>query len=250
MKSILVIGAHPDDETMLTGGTLALLAGQGMAVHLVCATRGEGGELGEPPVAVRAEIGPAREAEMRCAAEALGAASVGFLGYVDPLIGPDDELFAFEADLTTLAAQIRAMIRDTGADVLLTHGRDGEYGHPAHRLVHEAVMLAARHSADPPLVYSFAAEVPGIEDHLWNVSDPAHLALDVRPWLDAKEAAALCHISQHALFLRNHPGESIRGALRTTESFHRHLPPVEAGAPQDDFADLLRAAGAWTPDVG
>lgn len=250
MKSILVVVAHPDDETMLTGGTLALLAGQGMAVHLVSATRGEGGDLGDPPVATRSAIGAAREAEMRCAAEALGTASIRFLDYVDPLIGPDDELFAFEADLPTLAAQLRAFIHDTKADVLITHGRDGEYGHPAHRLVHEVVMLAARGAAHRPLVYSFAAAVPGIEDRLWNASDPAHLVLDVGPWLDAKEAAARCHVSQHALFLRHHPGESFREALRTTESFHRHLPPAEASGPHDAFADLLRAAGAWTPRAG
>jgi LmbE family N-acetylglucosaminyl deacetylase len=148
-----------------------------------------------------------------------------------------------------LVGQIRGAIRSAEADVVLTHGRDGEYGHPAHQLLHRATYQGVRHSTRSPLFYTFAASVPGIEDHIWNESDPAHLALDVRPWLDAKEAAALCHITQHALFRRRRKAETVREVLRTVESFHRHLPPVEEGYPQDPFADLLRAAGAWMPAV-
>ncbi len=247
MKSVLMIGAHPDDETMLTGGTLALFSSQGVQVHILCATRGEGGELGEPPVCSRDEVAAVREGELRCAARELGAAGVTFLGYVDPLVGPDEELYPFEVDFDTLAGQIRAVIRELRPDVALTHGQDGEYGHPAHQLLHQATRAAVAQTAHPPLLYSFAAKVPGIEDRIWNESDPAHLALDVRPWLDAKERAAWCHVTQHGLFRRNHPGESMRELLRTTEGFHRHYPPVMEGPPRDAFADLLRAAGAWTP---
>lgn len=251
MYSILVLGAHPDDETMLAGGTLALLSSRGWQVHIVAATRGEGGEMGDPPICHREELGAIREQELRCAARALGAASVAFLGYVDPTVGPDEELYPFEADFGRLAGQIQATIREVRADVVLTHGQDGEYGHPAHRLVHEATAAAIAHLSDPPLFYTFAAHVTGIDDHLWNESDPAHLALDIRPWLDEKEAAAHCHLTQHPLFLRNHPNETVREALRKTETFHRHHPPLEPGEPwHDPFADLLRAAGAWMPEHG
>lgn len=249
MKSVLVIGAHPDDETMLTGGTLALLSSQGIDVHILCATRGEGGELGDPPVCERSEVSVVRERELRCAAEQLGAASVRLLDYIDPLIGPDEELYPFEADFDTLAGQLRSAIRDVRADMVLTHGRDGEYGHPAHQLLHQATRFAVRYASRAPLFYTFAAKVPGIEDHIWNESEPAHLALDVRPWLDAKEAAAQCHVTQHALFKRRRNAETIREVLRTTESFYRHHPPVNEGYPQDLFADLLRAAGAWMPSA-
>lgn len=249
MKSILVVGAHPDDETMLTGGTLALLASRGVRVHILCATRGEGGELGDPPLCERSELGAVRERELRCAAAALGAASVSFLDYVDPLVGPDEALYPFEADFGTLVGQIGHAIGEMQADAVLTHGRDGEYGHPAHQLIHEAVRAAVMQAVPRPLFYSFAASVPGIDDRLWNQSDPAHLALDVRPWLDAKEAAARCHTTQHALFLRRHPGKALREVLRTVEGFHRHYPPVEDGCPRDPFADLLRAAGAWMPSL-
>jgi LmbE family N-acetylglucosaminyl deacetylase len=247
LKSVLVVSAHPDDETMLLGGTIALLTGMGVPVHLLCATRGEGGEQGEPPLAPRTELGALRERELRCAAAALGIATVDILGYVDPLVGPDDELYPFQADFPTLTAQIRSAIRRVEADLVLSHGSDGEYGHPAHQLMHRATLAAVQASARSPLLYTFAACVPGIDDHIWNESEMAHLALDVRPWLDVKEAAALCHKSQNALFKRRRNLETVREALRTTESFHRYLPALNEGYPQDPFADLLRAAGAWMP---
>jgi LmbE family N-acetylglucosaminyl deacetylase len=248
MKTLLCIVAHPDDETITAAGTLALLTGQGIVAHIICATRGEGGELGQPPVCTREELPAVREAELRCAAQAIGASGVTFLDYVDPLIGQDEELFAFEADFDTLAAQLQALIRLHAPTLVLTHGGDGEYGHPAHILTHRAVRAALERLSDPPLLYTFAARVPNMEDHLWNQNEPAHLALDVRPWLDAKEAAAQCHKTQHALFMRKKNARTLRDALRTVEAYHCHLPRVEEGeSPRDAFADLLRAAGAWVP---
>lgn len=249
IRSVLALGAHPDDETILAGGTLALLSSRGAAVHLRAATRGEGGEVGDPPLCARPEVGRLRERELQEAGRALGAASVGVLGYVDPLVGEDEELYPFEADFDELAARVMETIRTTRAEVVLTHGRDGEYGHPAHRLLHRAVRAAVEALGEPPLMYSWAARVPGIPDHLWNESDPAHLALDVRPWLDAKAQAALAHRSQNQLFVRRHPGKTLREALRTVEGYHRHLPPAEDAPPRDAFADLLRAAGAWEPSA-
>ncbi len=248
IQSLVFFGAHPDDETMLIGGTLAMLASRGVRVHIVCATRGEGGEIDPACDATRETLGAVREAELRCAARALGAASVDILGYVDPLIGEDEALFPFEVDFDTLTRQIADLCRRYEADVVLTHGADGEYGHPAHTLMHQAARRAM--SALPPrtLFYSGAAAVPGIEDHIWNQSEPAHLALDVRPWLDIKERAALCHCTQHALFKRRRNLKTVREALRTVESVRRHLPPLDAGEPPDDaFAAMLRAAGAWQP---
>jgi N-acetylglucosamine malate deacetylase 2 len=249
MNSVLIIGAHPDDETMLAGGVIALLAERGLAVHLLCATRGEGGEAGDPPLCAQSELGAVREAELRCAVQALGARSLRLLNYVDPVVGPDEELFPFEADFNTLAAEIQQAIRQVEADGVISHGPEGEYGHPAHQLIHRAAHAAIERLDPAPFFYSFAAQVPGNEDRIWNKNTPAHLALDVRPWLDAKEAAALCHRTQHALFTRHHPGKTVREALRTLEAFHRHLPPVDEPPPADPFADLLLAAGAWTPEI-
>lgn len=247
LRSAVAFFAHPDDETILAGGMIALLVQQGIPVHIVCATRGEGGEAGEPPVVSRRELlGAAREAELRCAVRALGA-TVTVLNYVDPTIGPDEALYPFECDFNTLARQFADITRQQRADLVLTHGSDGEYGHPAHQLVHQAVLRAIPATLPKTLVYTLAALVPEIEDRLWNTSEPAHLALDIRPWSAAKIAAMECHVSQHALFKRRRQLQTVREALRTVESVRRAWPDTHGEPPRDDFARLLRTAGAWTP---
>ncbi len=250
LRGVLFVGAHPDDETVMAGGTLALLHALGVTTHVLCVTDGRGGESGTVPEAdtpqARAVV---REQELRCAAAALGVESLTLLGYEDPVIGPGDELYGFAADADTLAGQIATVIRLTSAQVVLTHGSDGEYGHPAHVQVHDAVLRAVREQRPDVIVYGVAGRVPAIEDRLWNQSDPAHLALDITPWAEAKLAAMTCHRTQHELFKRRRKLAEVREALRTVESVHRHWPTLPAGtAPDDAFAVLLRGAGAWQPD--
>ena len=84
MASILVISAHPDDETLFAGGTLAMYAEQEHSVYVLETTRGEGGEVGEPPLATRDTIAVVREQEVRKAALSLGAKDIFFLPFVDP----------------------------------------------------------------------------------------------------------------------------------------------------------------------
>lgn len=254
--SVLCLVAHPDDETILTGGVLAMLAARGAAVHVACATRGEGGELGEPPVCERAQLGEVREAEMVCAVGKLKGKSLTFLGYVDPAVGPasrDDptgRLYPFEADLTVFAGQIAASVKQHGAQVVLTHGSNGEYGHPAHLLVHTAARIAVESFAveggAAPGLYSFAAMYA---DHpyprLADADDPAHFVVDVTPWLDAKEAAALCHTTQTSLFIRRRSEAAgrpltVREVLLTREGLRRHWPP--AGPLDDPLARFLQMA--------
>jgi LmbE family N-acetylglucosaminyl deacetylase len=248
LRSVVCFFAHPDDETVLAGGITAMLTRCGIPVHIVCCTRGEGGEMGDPPVVQKQELlGKAREAELLCAAQALGA-SVQILDYVDPLIGPDDVLSAFEHDPDTLALEFLEIARHRQADLILTHGHDGEYGHPAHQAVNYAVMRAFPRMMPDTLIYTVAALVPDIEDRLWNKSEPAHYALDIRPWGAAKLAAMECHVSQHALFKRRKKLEAVRDALRTVESVRRQHPPVrDPEPPEDEFASLLRTVGAWSP---
>ncbi len=247
LRSVVYFFAHPDDETILAGGIITLMAQQHINVHVVCCTRGEGGELGEPPVVSRRELlGTAREKELRCAAQTLGA-SLTVLDYIDPVIGPDEVLTAFETDFDTLTRQFVDIARQYRADLILTHGSDGEYGHPAHQLVHRAVLRGIPHAMPNALVYTAAALVPDIEDRLWNKSEPAHLALDIRPWAETKLAAMECHVSQHALFKRRKELKTVREALRTVESVRRQRPETHGEPPKDVFAALLRTAGAWEP---
>ena len=80
---LLAVLAHPDDETFGMGGTLALYARRGVNVHLVCATRGEVGEVAPHFLENFQSIGDLREHELRCAAQKLGLSSVDFLDYRD-----------------------------------------------------------------------------------------------------------------------------------------------------------------------
>ena len=160
MPTILTIIAHPDDETMLSGGALALLARAGAEVHYLCATRGEGGEVGEPPRCTREELGTVREGEMRCAVQTLGGMRVEFLEYVDPLVGENDVLYPYTNDFEGLVAKISEHLKRLQPEVVISHGSSGEYGHPAHILTHLAVRKAIEKLGDQaPMLYTFEGEV-------------------------------------------------------------------------------------------
>jgi LmbE family N-acetylglucosaminyl deacetylase len=247
IRSVVCFFAHPDDETVMAGGIIALLTQQRIPVHIVCATRGEGGESGTEAGNVPRELlGQVREAELHAAARHLGA-SAQCLNYVDPTVGLDDVLYPFAAEFDTLAQQFMSIARQRQASLILTHGADGEYGHPAHKLVNRAVLHGVRHLLPRVLTYTIAAQVPNIEDRLWNTSEPAHLALDIRPWAEAKVAAMESHRTQHSLFKRRKNLKTVREALRTIESVRRQWPETHGEAPDDAFTQLLRAAGAWEP---
>jgi LmbE family N-acetylglucosaminyl deacetylase len=246
MLKILVIIAHPDDETMLSGGALALLTKAGADVYYLCATRGEGGEVGEPPVCARDNLGAAREAEMRCAVQTLGGKGVDFLDYIDPLVGENEKLHPYTDDFDGLVTDLLTHIQQLQPDALITHGSNGEYGHPAHWLTNQAVNKAVKIlGADAPMLYTFSAAFPEHpRPRLVNEDDPAHIVLDITSVLQQKSDAALCHQSQNALFVRR---SSIRAGRPLTvpevvmkvEGLHRVYPPVN-GAVDDAIARTLK----------
>jgi LmbE family N-acetylglucosaminyl deacetylase len=260
---ILTIFAHPDDETMLTGGTLALLARAGAEMDYLCATRGEGGELGEPSTCSRDEIGRVREQELICAIQALGGGNLTFLNYTDPLVGENEELYPYTDDFDGLVEQISDHIYEIQPDAILTHGANGEYGHPGHILTHQAVRVAVEKirpgrflrstpnrvrgetsQVSPVLLYTFCADFPGHpRPRHANPDNPAHLILDVTPVMAQKEKAAYCHRSQNALFVRRGSQQAgyrltVPETLLKVESLHRLYPPVN-NLPEDALTDLL-----------
>lgn len=243
---ILAFFAHPDDETVLSGGALALLARSGAHVHFLCATRGEGGETGEPPLCSEAELGRVREQELICATKNLGGSSLTLLDYIDPRVGPDQQLYAYTQDLTLLAGQVAATIRQFKAGAVITHGSNGEYGHPAHLLTHQAARIAVESFGEQaPLLYTVAAAFPEHpRPRIVNRDDPAHLILDITPVLPEKTQAALCHRTQHALFVRRPSREagrqlSVPDVIQRVESLHRLVPPVNSQV-EDELAGLLK----------
>jgi LmbE family N-acetylglucosaminyl deacetylase len=216
MPGLVLAGAHPDDE-LFAAGLLAALAERSVEVHLLCLTRGEGGTTGKPPVTTRENLGAFREAELHASAAVLGARSVEVLGYVDPI--PEGGVTkAPDADPDHLAAQVAETLRRQGAEAVLTHGSNGDYGHPAHRLMHAAVRQAVGLLGDEaPVFYTFNAAAPEVD--VWggmNADDPADLVLDVTPWLATKVRAFEAHVSQRELWVK--PG----GAATVEEYARRH----------------------------
>ena len=145
--------AHPDDESIFTGGTIARLARDGWVVVLVVAT---GGELGLPPVAGGAAPvvfgdGPGtserRMAETRRAAGLLGVARVEFFGYHDSGMLGDPANHAagsfWTADTEAVARRLAVLLTDAGAAALVVYDEAGIYGHPDHVQVHRAGVRAA-----------------------------------------------------------------------------------------------------------
>lgn len=246
--NVIAFFAHPDDETMLVGGTLALLAQSGLQVHYLCATRGEGGEVGEPPLCAVDELGQKRGREMACAVQNLGGSSLTFLGHTDPRTGPKDELYAFSEDMDLLTDQITAYIQKFNAGVVITHGSNGEYGHPGHLFSHNAARAAIQSvngSRPELLLYTVSAVFP---DHpkprLANLDDQAHLVIDVTSVLRKKTAAAMCHETQHALFVRRSSREagyqlSVPEVIMPIESLHRAY-PIVVEEPEDALAEALK----------
>lgn len=224
---VLVIAAHPDDEAVFAGGMIAKYASEGHEVSILLTTRGEGGEMGEPPLCPRDELGHFREREARAAVAALGAQEVRFLPFCDPVVGPDDTLYHIDATLEDFSTAIAEIIHSLRPEVVITHGSGGEYGHPQHIFTHQAVFDALRqqretHDWQPREVLTWGAAYPNPEKerHI-NKHDSADLVLDVTPWLEQKIAALDAHRSQHGLFFRKNPGKTIAEIPGRKESFHR-----------------------------
>jgi LmbE family N-acetylglucosaminyl deacetylase len=243
---ILAAFAHPDDETRFFGGTLPMLASKGARVHILIATRGEGGEVGEPPLCTQKQLGEIREKEMQCAADALGASSLTFLDYTDPAVSDEGEVFAFDAELDTLASQILAAAQKIGAQVIISHGSNGEYGHPAHKLMHQAVKRI-RKMDQSMVLYSVSAIYDNHpKPRLANQDDHADFVLNIQPWYSSKLDATICHQTQHALFVRRASKAagrqmSLAEVTCDEESLHR-MWPTEKSDLDDPLANFLRTS--------
>jgi LmbE family N-acetylglucosaminyl deacetylase len=152
--TLMAAFAHPDDESFGLGGTLA---GYGhdpnVRVILVCATRGEAGEISDPKLATHERLGEVRERELRCACELLGVDDLYFLGYRDSGMAgaaenQDPRALAM-ADPEEAVGRIVAHIRRERPDVLVTFDETGGYGHPDHVAIHHHAQAAFVAAADP-----------------------------------------------------------------------------------------------------
>lgn len=145
-KVMLVVLAHPDDESFGTGGTLALYARRGVEVHLVCATRGEAGMMAEDCLEGYESTADRRMAELRCASTVLGLTGLYFLGYRDSgMPGSPDNAHPqalINAPTEQVASQVATYIRSLHPQVVITFDPIGGYKHPDHIAIHQATVRA------------------------------------------------------------------------------------------------------------
>lgn len=137
---LLAVFAHPDDESMGMGGTLAKYSAEGVETHLVCASRGEGGWFGPEEQNPGPErLGQIREGELRNAVKVLGMTGLFFLDYIDGHVD--------EADPQEIIGKIVTHIRRIQPQVVVTFSHDGIYGHPDHiaigQFTNAAIVCAA-----------------------------------------------------------------------------------------------------------
>jgi len=157
-KKMLVVFAHPDDETVVSG-TIAMAVEKGWRVQLVSATRGEAGEINVPGLATRETLGDAREKELLCACSVLGIEKVHFLDYCDSgMAGSPENRRAssyINASENEVVAKLLSIIKEFTPDIIITFEPYGIYGHPDHIAVSKHTTAAFHESgANGILMYS------------------------------------------------------------------------------------------------
>lgn len=251
MGTLVLFHAHPDDESITTGGTAARAAAEGHRVVLVVATGGEHGEV-PPDLAPGEELADRRAKETACSAATLGIHRVEFLGYADSGMNgweQNGHHAAFhQAPLDEAAERLAAILRDEAATVLTCYDWHGGYGHPDHRKVHEVGHRAAELAGTPHVYeatmnrdevmrFAEAARAAGepMEFDPNNTDDgepfgtpEAQLttAVDVSAYVAVKRASIRCHASQvtDSSFFLQMPDEAFAFAFGTEWFVHRGAP--------------------------
>jgi len=259
--TLLAVLAHPDDESLGVGGTLARYAATGVEVHLVTATRGDAGrwrgvrpgETGHPGAQA---LGAIRASELREAAAALGVKEVSLLEH------PDGRLDAVEP--RQAIAGIVRHLRRVRPDVVVTFGPDGIYGHPDHIAISQFTTAAVMAAADPAFTFdgTQAAGSPHAVRKLYYLAWPASTwaayeaaigsptstidgvsrralpwpdwaittVVDTRAFWPLVSTAIACHVSQVSAYERlTHVTPEHHEALWGTQSFYRAFSLVNGG---------------------
>ena len=268
MATLVAFHAHPDDECISTGGTLARASAEGHRVVLVVATNGDFGETPDD-LAEGESLVDRRRIELDRSAAALGIHRVAWLGYKDSGMtgwdqNADPESF-WQADVDEAAQRLAAILTEESADAVTTYDWHGNYGHPDHIQVHRVGHRAAELAGTPAVfeatmnrdhivkMMAAARELgtpvtePGADGEAqdFDPSGPADdgnpfgmaedeltLAVDVTPYLAAKRESMRCHRSQitDTSFFLEMP-EEVFALSFGTEWFIKKgdRPPLKAG---------------------
>ncbi|HET9720764.1 MAG TPA: PIG-L deacetylase family protein [Solirubrobacteraceae bacterium] len=210
MTRLLVITAHPDDEVLIAGGTLAACAEAGITAGVICLTDGELGPIADPALASRETLGEVRRAELDAACRTLG------VEWCECLEGDDGALRWTEGP--SIAQQLAQRLERHRPEVVLTFGPDGLYWHDDHiaafELAREAVRLAryevclyrAIWAKDEMTQFALELQQRGLLGDLWGLEPEdfgveeedreGELVLDVSRQCARKLAALRCHRTQ------------------------------------------------------
>jgi LmbE family N-acetylglucosaminyl deacetylase len=251
MATVLFFHAHPDDECILTGGTMAKLAAAGHRVVLVTATRGEQGEVAPGFLPEGETLGERRTAELQAAADVLGVSRLEFLGYIDSgMMGEptnDAEGCFWRADVDEAASRLAAILGEEAAAVLVVYDDHGGYGHPDHIQVHRVGVRAGEMAATPSLYEATIdrdrvarmireAREQGMTDGPdMDIDEQSEFGVrateittrvDVSDHVMAKRQAMRCHRSQipDDTFWLTMPEEQFRMAFCEEQYIHRGQP--------------------------
>lgn len=258
--SLLVVMAHPDDESLACGATIARAAAAGVRVTIASLTRGDAGPTADLAAAAdasrsasaAADLGARRTRELEAAAEVLGASAVVVRDHADgmlPWIAAD-----------RLIDDIAALIASAAPDVVVTFGADGLYWHPDHIAVHERTTAAiARLAPGAPALYyvtlppgqmqavvdadpSHRPVVPGLADAgaFGAFAAPPTLVVPAGPFARVKLAALRCHASQLAESAFAGLSDDDAARVLAVEHFHR----AAAGVPGPTWLDALAVEAA------
>jgi N-acetyl-1-D-myo-inositol-2-amino-2-deoxy-alpha-D-glucopyranoside deacetylase len=265
-KVLLAILAHPDDESFGMGGTLALYASKGVDVYLICATKGEAGDISPEYIRDHDSIANLRETELRCAASCLGLAGVIFLDYRDSgMAGSLDNQHPnalVSQSIEEVGTRIAKTIRELKPNVVITFDPIGGYRHPDHIAIHNATVRGFELAGDPSLdingfeyflpdrlyfhtfsrgflraavkVLKFLGKDPRKFGRNGDIniesfayeSFPIHAVINIRKFRAQKEKAGNCHMSQGG----GRMGGGLLGGLLkvfdNSETFMQAYPPI------------------------
>ena len=223
MGTLLIVHAHPDDESISTGGAMLKARAGGHRVVLVTATRGEAGEIyNMDPETTRPHLGDVRTKELETAARILGVNRGEFLDYRDSgMAGTaenEDPRSFHQAPLEEAAGKLAAILSEEKPDVVVTYDQDGTYGHPdhikAHHVTNAALDLLEKEGWRPRKLYymaiprslmqQFREQLPeeAQQDDIGSriIGTPDELVttkVDVSEYVDRKRDAFRAHVSQN-----------------------------------------------------
>jgi LmbE family N-acetylglucosaminyl deacetylase len=276
-KRMLAVLAHPDDETFGMGGTLAKYARHGVDVQLICATRGEVGEIDEEFMQGFSDKAEVRENELRCASALLGLNAVHFLDYRDSGMpgSPDNRhpRALVAAPLDEVAAKITHYIREIRPQIVITFDPVGGYRHPDHIAIHQATVIAFHAAGDPE---RFPSDLPPYQPqklyyHVFphrflrmavrfmplfgqdpsafgrnkdidlasiaREQFPIHTVVDFREVAKIRDQATACHASQGGQMFFRGPFGLARKLFSARDSYMQAYPEPARNRPNQDLFD-------------